>query len=101
MTTPAIRIPGEAVNAAARQIHTSFETAAPIEQHAARETAVDALNAAAPTLIAAELDRIAFDLNRRSDNVPLSDVRSTEKVAVLREIAEEFYARSKNLRGGR
>lgn len=52
-------IPREAVTAAAREIHTGFDTAAPIEQHNARETAMEALSAALPLLLAVELERIA------------------------------------------
>jgi len=46
----AINISSEAVDAAARQIHTRFDDAAPIEQHNAREAAMDVLNAAIPHL---------------------------------------------------
>lgn len=52
-------IPREAVTAAAREIHAGFDTAAPIEQHNARETAMEALTAALPLLLAVELERIA------------------------------------------
>lgn len=52
-----VTIPREAVEAAARQIHTGFDRSAPIEQHNAREAAMAALNAAAPLIVAAELER--------------------------------------------
>jgi hypothetical protein len=56
-TVADLTIPREAVDAAARQIHTGFDKAAPIEQHNAREAAMAALNAAAPLIVAAELER--------------------------------------------
>lgn len=65
MATPDPRpIPREAVDAAARQIHTGFDTAAPIEQHNARETAMEALTAALPLLLAVELERIAPEVRK-------------------------------------
>ena len=49
--------------------------------------------------IADELDWIAADVERRSDNVPMSrDGRGIEKVGTLREIAERIRARAADLR---
>jgi hypothetical protein len=54
---------------------------------------------AVPGIVANELDRLAYALERRSDNVPLSDdVRSKEKVAVLRETADRIRMRAAELR---
>ncbi len=49
----------EAVEAAARHIHTLYDTASVAEQIHARETAVDALNAALPHLFVAERTQLA------------------------------------------
>lgn len=53
---------------------------------------------AVPGLIADEFDRFALALERRSDNVILGDVRSTEKVAILRETAQHARHRAAELR---
>ena len=62
---------------------------------------VRALAVAGPHFVVNELERIAYDLERRSDNVPMSrDGRGVEKVGSLREIAERIRARIAALRTG-
>lgn len=54
-----LTIPREAVDAAARKLIPQFDSVHPIDQFVAWEKATDALNAAAPLIAAAELDRLA------------------------------------------
>lgn len=59
----------------------------------------------APIIVAAELRRLAADLYRRSDNVPLGRSSGTvnhgvERVGDLREAAERLLARAHELDGG-
>lgn len=58
-----VQISREAVDKAARQIHTRFDDAAAIEQARAREVAMDALNAAAPLIVAAAYERRARQIH--------------------------------------
>lgn len=62
-----VHIPREAIEAAARQIHTRFEHSARVEQDNAREAAMSALNAAAPLIVAAAYDQFADELKKRAD----------------------------------
>lgn len=90
----------DAVDAAALALMSGFATASDDEQYRARKAGLDVLNAALPLALADELDSIAFDVERRSDNVPMTkDGRGIEKVATLREIAEKIRARAAEIRG--
>lgn len=66
----ALNIPRAAVDKAARQIHTRFDDAAPIEQHNARETAMAALNDSAPPLVAVELLQLLKVLTQELQDAP-------------------------------
>lgn len=90
----------DAVDAAALALNSGFATASDDEQYRARKAGLDVLNASLPLVFADELDSIAFDVERRSDNVPMSqDGRGIEKVATLREIAAKIRDRAAEIRG--
>jgi NTP pyrophosphatase (non-canonical NTP hydrolase) len=79
----------EAVEAAARKIHTLYDTATADEQINARETAVDALSAAVPLLVDAAALVLDFHLAFR---LPIGDTTRTHnelRAKLIREEAEE------------
>lgn len=90
-------IPREAVDAAARQLHTGFDTAAPIEQYNARETAMEALTAALPLLLAVELERLAEATGQ--DFVHVDNLRWGASQAEFAVLVEEITDRATALRG--
>lgn len=89
-----LNIPREAVEAAARQIHTRFDDAAPIEQHNAREAAMAALNAAAPLIVAAELERIADNLRANVNANRDVELGISAARGLLRARAEQLRAQT-------
>jgi hypothetical protein len=65
------------------------------------QTSARVLHEAGPLLVAAELRRLASDLYRRSDNVPLSRTGGgIERVGALRDLADQLSTRADQLDGG-
>jgi hypothetical protein len=98
-----LQIPREAVDKAARALlqhdlgADKFDDIAPKWQENLREHAMSALNAAAPLIVAAELDRIAATFDPVTD--PASDAWMRAEKCGQRDVTRELIARAKELRG--
>jgi hypothetical protein len=121
VSTADVSIPREAVDAGARAIMRSayagddsqWDKLLPTQQHIVRERAMEVLNAAAPLIVAAELDRAKTELERLAaardaiagdDDEPDEDNECTDEchtagaLATYARVISRLSSRSRELR---